>query len=115
MYGFGAQVPPAMGRASHCFALNGNSYAPKLQGVPNIVECYKNALGKVKLYGPTHFSEILSMAVDQAAHHSVNQFNQHYYTLLILTDGIINDLDGSIDEIVRGSGLPLSIIIVGVG
>lgn len=55
------------------------------------------------------------MAVDQAAHHNVSQFNQHYYTLLILTDGIINDLDPTIDQIVRGSGLPLSIIIVGVG
>ena len=32
-----------------------------------------------------------------------------------MTDGIINDLQASIDEIVRGSDLPLSIIIVGVG
>jgi vacuolar-type H+-ATPase subunit F/Vma7 len=35
--------------------------------------------------------------------------------LLILTDGIINDMQKTIDEIVRGSSLPLSIIIVGVG
>ena len=33
----------------------------------------------------------------------------------MLTDGIINDLQKTIDEIVRGSSLPLSIIIVGVG
>ena len=32
-----------------------------------------------------------------------------------MTDGIINDMQKSIDEIVRGSELPLSIIIVGVG
>jgi hypothetical protein len=32
-----------------------------------------------------------------------------------LTDGIINDMQATIDEIVRGSGLPLSIIIIGVG
>jgi len=35
--------------------------------------------------------------------------------MLILTDGIINDMKKTIDEIVRGSSLPLSIIIVGVG
>ena len=96
-YGFGAQIPPIANRASHCFALNGNIFNPKLQGVGNIIECYKNTLNNVKLYGPTPFSEVLSMAVDQAAHHNVSQFNQHYYTLLILTDGVINDLDSTID------------------
>lgn len=35
--------------------------------------------------------------------------------MLILTDGIINDMQKTIDQIVRGSSLPLSIIIVGVG
>jgi hypothetical protein len=34
---------------------------------------------------------------------------------LILTDGIINDLEKTIDEVVLGSVLPLSIIIVGIG
>ena len=34
---------------------------------------------------------------------------------MIITDGIINDMQKTIDEIVRGSSLPLSIIIVGVG
>ena len=45
----------------------------------------------------------------------VSQTNQKYQILLILTDGIINDMKQTIDEIVRGSALPLSIIIVGVG
>jgi len=45
----------------------------------------------------------------------VNQQNQKYMILLILTDGIINDMEKTIDQIVRGSALPLSIIIVGVG
>lgn len=34
---------------------------------------------------------------------------------MIITDGVINDLQASIDQIVRASRLPLSIIIVGVG
>jgi hypothetical protein len=45
----------------------------------------------------------------------MNQFSQKYTILLILTDGIINDLQATVDEVVAGSGLPLSIIIVGIG
>ena len=41
--------------------------------------------------------------------------NQRYNLLLILTDGIINDMQKSIDQIVRGSELATAIIIVGVG
>lgn len=35
--------------------------------------------------------------------------------MLIITDGIINDMQKTIDQIVRCSALPVSIIIVGVG
>ena len=38
-----------------------------------------------------------------------------YYILLIITDGLINDMESTIDQIVRATSLPLSIIIVGVG
>ena len=39
----------------------------------------------------------------------------NYSVFLLLTDGIINDLQQTIDEIVKGCYLPLSIIIVGIG
>ena len=39
----------------------------------------------------------------------------NYYILMILTDGIISDMDDTIDKIVEGSKLPLSIVIVGIG
>ena len=38
-----------------------------------------------------------------------------YYILLILTDGQINDMDFTTDQIVRATALPISTIIVGVG
>lgn len=40
---------------------------------------------------------------------------QAYYVLLLLTDGAITDVGETIDAIVQASGLPLSLIIVGVG
>eukprot|EP00492_Amphilonche_elongata_P002683 TRINITY_DN295_c0_g1_i1.p1 TRINITY_DN295_c0_g1~~TRINITY_DN295_c0_g1_i1.p1 ORF type:complete len:156 (-),score=29.44 TRINITY_DN295_c0_g1_i1:9-476(-) len=39
----------------------------------------------------------------------------NYQILLILTDGVINDAQQTIDAIVQASGLPLSVIIVGIG
>ena len=34
---------------------------------------------------------------------------------MIITDGIINDMERTIDKIVEGSGLPMAVVIVGVG
>lgn len=45
----------------------------------------------------------------------MSQYHQEYNILLIITDGIINDMKDTIDQIVRGSDLPLSVVIVGVG
>lgn len=42
-------------------------------------------------------------------------FLQQYYVLLIITDGVITDMDLTRTAIVEASRLPMSIIIVGVG
>ena len=44
-----------------------------------------------------------------------SQRDQKYNILLIITDGQISDMQETIDQIVYGTELPLSIIIVGVG
>ncbi|OMP07907.1 Copine [Corchorus olitorius] len=38
-----------------------------------------------------------------------------YVVLLIITDGVLTDIQETIDALVRASDLPLSILIVGVG
>ena len=40
---------------------------------------------------------------------------QNYFILLILTDGVITDMDQTKQAVVAASALPMSIIIVGVG
>lgn len=42
-------------------------------------------------------------------------FSQQYFVLLIITDGVITDMDQTRSAIVNASRLPMSIIIVGVG
>merc|ERR1712154_184698 len=71
---------------------------------------------KVQLYGPTYFNEIIQTAASSAASmHNDNESEQNYVILLIITDGIINDMKQTIDAVVGATELPLSIIIVGVG
>lgn len=40
---------------------------------------------------------------------------QQYFTLLIITDGVISDMDDTRHAIVQAAKLPMSIIIIGVG
>lgn len=40
---------------------------------------------------------------------------QNYFVLLLLTDGCLTDMEATKRVIVEASGLPLSLIIVGVG
>ena len=110
-FGFGAKLPPAYDRAHHCFPLNGKA-DPEVNGVQGILDAYKYTLSSCRLSGPTLFSEILSYSKAVAE----SQMQDHAYTiLLIITDGVINDMRQSSDLIVESSTLPLSIVIVGVG
>lgn len=60
-------------------------------GVGGILEAYSAALGSVGLAGPTFFTEVLQTAMARA-NRPANQMDQRYDVLLILTDGIINDM-----------------------
>jgi len=40
LYGFGGLVPPVTGRASHCFALNGDIFDPECNGIDGVIETY---------------------------------------------------------------------------
>lgn len=119
VFGFGGRLPSSpAGGASHCFALNGDIFNPECNQVYNVMQAYYNTIQKPGiLFGPTKFSPILTYVNDyvSATSGEISQYNQKYNLCLILTDGVINDLDQTIDEIVRASDQPLSIIIVGVG
>ena len=41
--------------------------------------------------------------------------SQQYFVLLIITDGVITDMDQTLTAVVNASRLPMSIIIIGVG
>lgn len=116
VYGFGGRLLESM-KVSHCFALNGNIFRPEVHGVQGILGVYQHAIHKAGLLGPTYFSPIIQYVIGYCSQkmQEMSQYNQQYTILLILTDGAIMDMQQTIDAIVAASGLPLSIVIVGVG
>ena len=46
---------------------------------------------------------------------TIQPSSQQYFVLLIITDGVITDMDQTRNAIVNASRLPMSIIIIGVG
>ena len=80
-----------------------------------IMNSYRNSLNSVELSGPTLYSHVLKKVIEMTEAENIGQQNQQYFVLLILTDGEIHDMQETIDLIVRGSHLPLSIVIVGLG
>lgn len=118
-YGFGAKVQYAprqfVGDTMHAFALNGDAYRPDINGILGVQTAYWHALPYLFFHGPTNFSPIIQKVIDRARECEVSQYNQQYNVLLILTDGAISDMQNTIDTIVDGADLPISIIIVGVG
>nr|XP_023648670.1 copine-3 isoform X2 [Paramormyrops kingsleyae] len=113
-FGFGAQIPPTW-QVSHEFPLNFNPSNPFCAGIEGIVEAYRKCLPQVRLYGPTNFSPIINSVAQFAAQASQQKTASQYFVLLIITDGVITDLDQTRTAIVYASRLPMSIIIIGVG
>lgn len=109
--GFGGRVPP-QGEVSHEFFLNGSIDNPYCHGVQGILEAYGRALNTVQLYGPTNFSPVINHVARIA---SGCQDKRNYFVLLIITDGIITDINATKTALINASILPMSVIIVGVG
>ncbi|XP_078067145.1 copine-2 [Mustelus asterias] len=112
--GFGAQLPPDW-KVSHEFAINFNPTNPFCTGVEGIVQAYTACLPHIRFYGPTNFSPIINHVARFASQAIQQEVAAQYFILLIITDGVISDMDETRHAIVQAAKLPMSIIIVGVG
>jgi len=117
--GFGAKIrnpDGTMTGCQHCFPINGGGV--EVDGVAGIMQAYKDSVTNVLFSGPTLFSPLIQYVTTKVT--TENQLKQqqqkHMYTiLLIITDGVINDLEETKAAIIQASKQPLSIIIIGVG
>lgn len=126
VFGFGAKVALPGGQwtaVQHCFPIlppqppgqDPSQLVMECSGVQGILQAYAGALHCVALSGPTFFGPIIGEASRRAAASDCSQRGQKYLVLLILTDGLINDMQETIAALVSASNLPMSVIIIGVG
>ena len=115
VYGFGAilkENAPTNDPVSMCFSINFNEENPNIKSVDNILYEYKKCIEKITQSGPTFFAPIINKIID-----NIKKQNDilEYQVLMFLTDGVIDDMDDTIDALVEGSYYPLSVIIIGIG
>lgn len=110
VYGFGAIIK-GQKSASMCFNINFKN-DPNIKYVENILKEYRNCMDKIYFSGPTYFAPIINKVVEE-----IKKQNDifEYHVLMILTDGIIEDMEETIEALVEGSFYPLSVIIIGIG
>lgn len=116
VYGFGARCRQPNGEYSqvqHCFPVFGGGF--EVDGVSGILQAYQAGVQNVMFSGPTLFAPLITNAITHTASMGCSQSNQKYNILLILTDGVINDMDATKAAIIQASTQPMSIIIIGVG
>jgi hypothetical protein len=113
-FGFGGKFC-GDNNVSHCFPLNMNPNNPDIQGIDGILQAYRNILNQTKLYGPTYFHYIIDQVISVVKQDVIAENKMNYNILMILTDGIIDDMDQTIDSLVEASFLPISVIIIGIG
>jgi hypothetical protein len=102
------------GKTSHFFPLTGDWNNCAGRGINGVFDIYTSAVENVVLGGPTFFAPMFKEIVNFTKA-SFEQDDSNYTVLLVITDGCIHDTKATVKEIIRGSVLPLSIIIVGVG
>ncbi len=112
-YGFGAKLEGDP-QTQHFFPMTLNYESPCVQNFKELFEVYRNTLQQITFSGPTYFAQILKQVIDVTSRR-YQQDQNNYSVFLLLTDGVVNDLQATIDQIVSGCYHPLSIIIVGIG
>ncbi|VIO87476.1 Uncharacterized protein BM_BM1879 [Brugia malayi] len=112
--GFGAQIPPDY-KVSHLFFLNGDVKDPHVDGIDGVLNAYRSALLSLRPYAPTDYSEVIYHTYKFGAAVQRQGSSDHYFVLLIVTDGCVTNPERTVNAIVDCAELPVSIVIVGVG
>ena len=113
VYGFGAKINNSYtDEVSMCFNLNFKNN-PNIEKLDNVIKTYHKCIKENKLTfsNQYRFAPLLRKVISLINKKDLFE----YHILMILTTGVINDLQETIDIIVEASTLPLSIVIIGIG
>jgi len=117
VFGFGAKFD---GQVRHIFQCG---QTPTATGIQGVLAAYRSVFqSDVTLSGPTVLLSVLKAAAARAnkihkGSPSSEQLKLKYSVILILTDGVVNDLQSTREFVLKCQRLrlPLSVIVVGIG
>ena len=118
-YGIGARTQKGNGGAVEICSMTGDFVDPYIENQDELLNCYEGTLQSIAIAGPVNYKGIVKFVCDLAqldfgtAADPTNIRN--YYVLTILMTGIIDDIDESVNEILRAAELPISVQIVKLG
>ncbi|XP_052807081.1 copine-9-like [Mya arenaria] len=113
MLGFGAKMKKSS-VINHCFPLSNDWNRFYEYGIESAISRYKKAVKHIRMSGPTRLKPVISFAESMAVREPT-QDNQVYHVLLVITDGILNDIDDVLERLTSISHLPLTVVFAGVG
>jgi len=91
-YGFGAKLPGDAEHVHFAFPLNFTTGDPTVQGIDGLLAAYIEAVGAVTLSAPANFLPVIRKAAHRAFGFQKRGDNHKYEVLVILSNGIINDM-----------------------
>ena len=120
VFGFGFKFPNNYNNSFgiyslHNYPINNNINNPNINTIDNVLKEYRRFITTILLWGPTHFAPMINDLNRVVKNDLKNGLIMGYNILMILTDGIIGDMDDTINALVEASFLPISVIIVGIG
>ena len=86
-----------------------NSDHSPCKGFNDVLERYQTIAKSVTLSGPTSFAPIIEASIN------IVQNDGSYHILLIIADGMVDNIKETTDAIIKASYYPLSIVMIGVG
>jgi hypothetical protein len=115
VWGFGAKFDSQVRHIFQC------GQAPTATGIQGVLDAYRSVFeSDVIMSGPTVLLSVLKKAAARAKANKVHKDSSEqlkYSVILILTDGVVNDLQSTREFVLKCQRLrlPLSVIVVGIG
>ena len=97
------------------YPINCNIDNPSIKYIDGVLQEYRNFITKIHLSGPTYFSPMINDLIFEVDKEIEEGLIYNYHIIMILTDGMIDDMPQTKDSLVAASFLPISVIIIGIG
>ena len=97
------------------YPINCNIDNPSIKYIDGVLQEYRNFITKIHLSGPTYFSPMINDLIFEVEKELEEGKIFNYHIIMILTDGMIDDMNETKDSLVAASFLPISVIIIGIG